>query len=198
MGRRACNWVRFLKVSPLQNRDVNVVGQRFGPGGEVVFEVVREIPFGGELVTFLVPDLGVPEDSLLLPALQIIRSSLYRRTIDNIMADAPLDLSRSLLTASSASSRVEAALSPRRATSSDVEDASSCSPSPPSVASLSPPHTGGGFLPTPRPLGLTPSPTNPLLGHHDLRFSSMPTILSSRYVDGYRFNIKVEGCVGSI
>ncbi|MPC26596.1 Zinc finger protein 235 [Portunus trituberculatus] len=63
----------------------------------VVFEVVREVSPGERLVALLLPEVG-GEDVLLMPALSLLRSSLYRRTIDSIMSEAPLDLSRSLLT----------------------------------------------------------------------------------------------------
>ncbi|XP_069944371.1 uncharacterized protein [Cherax quadricarinatus] len=92
---RLCNWVRFISYSLHFTPRVNMVASRVR--GSVVFEVVREVWPGERLVAFLLPEVG-GEDVLLLPALTLLRSSLYRRTIDSIMAEAPLDLSRSLLT----------------------------------------------------------------------------------------------------
>ncbi|XP_069981365.1 zinc finger protein 358 [Penaeus vannamei] len=92
---RLCNWVRFVSYALHFTPQVNMVASRVR--GSVVFEVVREVVPGERLVVFFLPDMS-GEDTLLLPALTFLRSSLYRRTIDSIMAEAPLDLSRSLLT----------------------------------------------------------------------------------------------------
>ncbi|XP_076054309.1 uncharacterized protein LOC143032999 [Oratosquilla oratoria] len=132
-GRRTCNWVRFLKVAPFYTNEVNLVGRRIGPRGDVLFEVVREIPTGGELIVFFLPDCG--EDALLLPALQLLRSSLYRRTMDSIMAETPLDLSRSLL---SSPSRTPVVAHQSSDTDGDDESSSPSSPSSTSSSSSSP------------------------------------------------------------
>nr|XP_027207507.1 zinc finger protein 358-like isoform X2 [Penaeus vannamei] len=95
---RLCNWVRFVSYALHFTPQVNMVASRVR--GSVVFEVVREVVPGERLVVFFLPDMS-GEDTLLLPALTFLRSSLYRRTIDSIMAEAPLDLSRSLLSSSS-------------------------------------------------------------------------------------------------
>ncbi|XP_047474958.1 zinc finger protein 135-like [Penaeus chinensis] len=142
-GRRTCNWVRFLKVAPFYSHEVNLVGRRAGPRGDVVFEVVQEIQAGGELLAFLLPDMS-GENSLLLPALSLIRSSLYRRTIDSIMAEAPLDLSRSLLT--SPPPRVAATAAMSR--DSDDASPSSSSPSPSSSPASSTSSTSSSFSPS--------------------------------------------------
>ncbi|XP_045132630.1 zinc finger protein 358-like [Portunus trituberculatus] len=92
---RLCNWVRFVAPALHFTPQVNMVASRVR--GSVVFEVVREVSPGERLVALLLPEVG-GEDVLLMPALSLLRSSLYRRTIDSIMSEAPLDLSRSLLT----------------------------------------------------------------------------------------------------
>ncbi|ROT85456.1 hypothetical protein C7M84_013879 [Penaeus vannamei] len=85
-GRRTCNWVRFLKVAPFYSHEVNLVGRRAGPRGDVVFEVVQEIQAGGELLAFLLPDMS-GENSLLLPALSLIRSA---SSLQNSAVSPPL------------------------------------------------------------------------------------------------------------
>ncbi|XP_068214489.1 uncharacterized protein [Palaemon carinicauda] len=92
---RFCNWVRFVGYSVHFTPQVNMVASKVR--GSVVFEVVREVTPGERLLAFFLPDIS-GDDTLLLPALTLLRSSLYRRTMDSIMAEAPLDLSRSLLT----------------------------------------------------------------------------------------------------
>ncbi|KAB7496646.1 Zinc finger and SCAN domain-containing protein 32 [Armadillidium nasatum] len=64
--------------------------------GSVVFDVIKEIPVGEELVVFLLPE-STSEDPFSLSALALLRSSFYRRTLDSIMSDSPLDLSRNLV-----------------------------------------------------------------------------------------------------
>ncbi|XP_064102601.1 zinc finger protein 629-like [Macrobrachium nipponense] len=92
---RLCNWVRFVGYSAHFTPQVNMVASKVR--GSVIFEVVREVTPGERLLAFFLPDMS-GDDTLLLPALTLLRSSLYRRTMDSIMAEAPLDLSRSLLT----------------------------------------------------------------------------------------------------
>ena len=137
-GRRTCNWVRFLRVTPVYTPDVTIVGRRIG--SEVVFDVIREVEAGAELLAFLLPECGpTGEDTnLLLPALQLLRSSLYKRTIDSIMAETPLDLSKSLLTSPSRSGERQ---SPPRATPSPTQSDESSRASPRSSPASSPEHT---------------------------------------------------------
>ncbi|XP_069194449.1 uncharacterized protein [Procambarus clarkii] len=123
---RLCNWVRFLAYSLHFTPHVNMVASRVR--GSVVFEVVREVWPGERLVALLLPEV---DDALLLPALTLLRSSLYRRTIDSIMAEAPLDLSRSLLTSPPAPGPHCGAAGKRKAESPSPHR----SPSPPATAS---------------------------------------------------------------
>ncbi|XP_076054702.1 uncharacterized protein LOC143033308 [Oratosquilla oratoria] len=149
---RHCNWVRFVHYSLQYGPHVNMVASKVR--GSVVFEVVREIPTGGELIVFFLPDCG--EDALLLPALQLLRSSLYRRTMDSIMAETPLDLSRSLVTSSPAGS-VHDVLKKHENEASKIFSSTSV-PSPPSAAA--PPPFSAAFtttFPHPNMLSL-PSP----------------------------------------
>jgi len=93
---RHCNWVRFLRYSLTFNEEVNLIGSK-NPTGEPVFEVVRSISSKTELVAFLVPER--PEEILLLPAIQYLRQTLFKRYIENVLQESPLDLSGSLVTA---------------------------------------------------------------------------------------------------
>ncbi|XP_071550531.1 uncharacterized protein [Panulirus ornatus] len=143
---RLCNWVRFLSCAIHFSPQVNMVASRVR--GSVVFEVVREVAPGERLVAFLLPEVG-GEDTLLLPALTLLRSSLYRRTIDSIMSEAPLDLSRSLLTSPPSP---PPGLSIGGASKRKAEEQSTLrSPSPSSPANLSPvsiyPSVSSSFFP---------------------------------------------------
>ena len=95
-GRRSCNWIRFLRVTPVFNSDVTIVGRR--NANEVEFSIIREVEAGTELLAFLLPEIcpTTAQASLMLPALHYFRSSLYKQTIDLIMTELPLDLSKSL------------------------------------------------------------------------------------------------------
>ncbi|KAK6640602.1 hypothetical protein RUM44_012298 [Polyplax serrata] len=90
---RHCNWVRFLRTSTTYSEDVNVIGTRVK--GEPLFEVVKNIPANTELVVFFLPERQ--EEVFFMPAVNYLRNSLYRRTMDTILEDSPLDLSTSLL-----------------------------------------------------------------------------------------------------
>ncbi|XP_047736245.1 zinc finger protein 629 [Hyalella azteca] len=185
-GRRTCNWVRFLRVTPVYTNDVTIVGRRIG--SEVVFDVIREVEAGAELLGFLLPECCPTgeETNLLLPALQLLRSSLYKRTIDSIMAETPLDLSKGLLTSPSRSRERQ---SPSRGTPSPTHSDESSGVSPSSSPASSPEHTPH-FPPSPtsflsrtpyfsphhpRPLAFpTPSLLNPV----DFRF---PNFMAGRF-----------------
>ncbi|KAJ1526698.1 hypothetical protein ONE63_008278 [Megalurothrips usitatus] len=94
---RHCNWVRFLRTVPAYTPEVNLIGTKVK--GEPVYEVVRPVSAHTELVAFLLPETS--EDLLLMPAVHFLRNTLYRRTMDAILEESPLDLSMSLLSRSS-------------------------------------------------------------------------------------------------
>ena len=116
--------MRFLKTSQIQT-EVNVIGRHLGAGTDVIFEVVTEIPPGGELVAFLLPPDISSEEHLLLPAIQFLTTySSYRQSLDNFMSDKPLDLSRSLVTdPSREKAKVVSPKPERRDTNSGSSDA---------------------------------------------------------------------------
>ncbi|XP_034243171.1 zinc finger protein 629-like [Thrips palmi] len=93
---RHCNWVRFLRTVTSYTPEVNLIGTKVK--GEPVYEVVRPVPAHTELVAFLLPETS--EDLLLLPAVHFLRNTLYRRTMDAILEESPLDLSMALLSRS--------------------------------------------------------------------------------------------------
>ena len=66
-----------------------------GPTGEPVFELIRDVGPKTELVAFFVPER--PEEAFLLPAIQYLRHTLFKRLIDNVLEESPLDLSTSLV-----------------------------------------------------------------------------------------------------
>lgn len=78
---RHCNWVRFLRTSTTYSEDVNVIGTRVK--GEPLFEVVKNIPANTELVVFFLPERQ--EEVFFMPAVNYLRNSLYRRTMDTIL-----------------------------------------------------------------------------------------------------------------
>ena len=97
---RHCNWVRFLRYSLVMTPEVNIIGSK-NIVGEPVFEVIRSLEPGSELVAFLVPES--PQELMLLPAIQFLRQTLFKTYIENVLHESPLDLSRSLINQSSPS-----------------------------------------------------------------------------------------------
>ncbi|XP_075225480.1 uncharacterized protein LOC142326720 [Lycorma delicatula] len=90
---RHCNWVRFLRTAPTYCPQVNLIGTKVK--GEPIYEAVKMIPANSELVVYYLPER--PEEVFFMPAVNYLRNSLYRRTMDTILEDSPLDLSMSLL-----------------------------------------------------------------------------------------------------
>ncbi len=91
---RQCNWIRFLRHTLVYNEEVNVVATK-SPTGEPVFDVVKDVGPKTELVAFFVPER--PEEAFLLPAIQYLRHTLFKRLVDNVLEESPLDLSTSLV-----------------------------------------------------------------------------------------------------
>ena len=91
---RQCNWIRFLRYSLVYNEEVNVIGTK-GPTGEPIFDLIKDVGPKTELVAFFVPER--PEEAFLLPAIQYLRTTLFKRLIDNVLEESPLDLSTSLV-----------------------------------------------------------------------------------------------------
>ena len=60
-----------------------------------MFELIRDVGPKTELVAFFVPER--PEEAFLLPAIQYLRHTLFKRLIDNVLEESPLDLSTSLV-----------------------------------------------------------------------------------------------------
>ncbi|CAL4121666.1 unnamed protein product [Meganyctiphanes norvegica] len=139
-GHRTCNWVRFLKVAQIYSHEVNLIGRREGPQGNmVVFEVVREVVPGDELLAFLLPDMS-RDEAMFLPTLSLLRTTIYRKTIDSIMSEAPLDLSRSLLTSTNITR-------PKNIIIRDTEMSPASSPSPSEDSPMSSPTSPPSYLP---------------------------------------------------
>ncbi|XP_039284956.1 zinc finger protein 829-like isoform X2 [Nilaparvata lugens] len=119
---RHCNWVRFLRTSASYNPQVNLIGTKVK--GEPIYEVVKSIPANTELVVYYLPER--PEEVFFMPAVHYLRNSLYRRTMDTILEDSPLDLSTSLLSrvliSTSSSSTSSSASSPPSAVDPDERD----------------------------------------------------------------------------
>ena len=66
-----------------------------GPTGEPIFDLIKDVGPKTELVAFFVPER--PEEAFLLPAIQYLRTTLFKRLIDNVLEESPLDLSTSLV-----------------------------------------------------------------------------------------------------
>ena len=66
-----------------------------GPTGEPIFDLIKDVGPKTELVAFFVPER--PEEAFLLPAIQYLRTTLFKRLIDNVLEESPLDLSSSLV-----------------------------------------------------------------------------------------------------
>ena len=89
---RHSNWIRFLKISLVMGPDVNMIGRR-SETGEPVFEMIKSINTGTELNAHLIhvtPDL-------FLPAIQLLRQTIFKRYIETMMAESPLDLTGSII-----------------------------------------------------------------------------------------------------
>jgi len=93
VGVRHCNWLRFLRLSLLMDEAVNIIGTK-ASSGEPLFEVVKSLEPETELVAFLVPEAN--QELLLLPAIQFLRQTLFKRYIESVLHESPLDLSSSL------------------------------------------------------------------------------------------------------
>ena len=78
----------------MYNEEVNVIGTK-GPTGEPIFDLIKDVGPKTELVAFFVPER--PEEAFLLPAIQYLRTTLFKRLIDNVLEESPLDLSTSLV-----------------------------------------------------------------------------------------------------
>jgi uncharacterized Zn-finger protein len=153
--------VRFLRISLAMTPEVNIVGTKTaavaaagcGPPGaaEPVFETIRTLDAGTELVAFLVPEPSCQEQQLtLLPAIHLLRQALFRTYIESVLAESPLDLSRSLVNSSTASinnslgvlccpsnnSSDAMSLSPQ----SELTESESCGLTNASRDTISPPH----------------------------------------------------------
>jgi hypothetical protein len=100
---RHCNWIRFLRTSLAMTPEVNLLGVKTAGMAEPVFEVIRSLEAGTELVAFLVPEHQQLPDlpqlaaaaAPLLPAIQLLRQAIFRTYIESMLADSPLDLSSS-------------------------------------------------------------------------------------------------------
>uniref|UniRef100_T1JFB6 C2H2-type domain-containing protein n=1 Tax=Strigamia maritima TaxID=126957 RepID=T1JFB6_STRMM len=91
---RHCNWIRFLRFSSHYTPEVNLIATK--RKGEPVYETLRSIGPNTELVVFFdAADGGAAP--LFLTANAFLRNSLYRRAMDTILEETPLDLSLSLL-----------------------------------------------------------------------------------------------------
>ena len=93
---RHCNWVRFLRFSLVMTPQVNIIGTK-NTSGEPVFEIMTSMEPQTELVAFLIPETC--QEMMLLPAIQFLRQTLFKRYIENVLHESPLDLTGSLVTA---------------------------------------------------------------------------------------------------
>lgn len=96
---RHCNWVRFLRVASDFGPHVNLACARVR--GEPIYEAVKNIAAGTELVVYYLPDNdertkgreerlengisrdSVPDDDAVL--VSKMRNAAYRRTMDSIL-----------------------------------------------------------------------------------------------------------------
>ena len=51
--------------------------------GEPIFDLIKDVGPKTELVAFFVPER--PEEAFLLPAIQYLRTTLFKRLIDNVL-----------------------------------------------------------------------------------------------------------------
>ncbi|XP_050442785.1 zinc finger protein 85-like isoform X2 [Adelges cooleyi] len=129
---RYCNWVRFLKITQHHSEQhVNVLGTKIK--GEPMYEVIKNIPANTELIVHYLPER--PEEIFFMPAVHYLRNTLYRRTMDTILEDSPLDLSMSLLSRAFGTSSASSMSSPPSAL--DVDERKSLSDESSSANSLS-------------------------------------------------------------
>ncbi|KAG4068167.1 hypothetical protein HA402_001592 [Bradysia odoriphaga] len=89
---RHCNWIRFLRVSETYGPQVNIVCTKVK--GEPLYEIVKPLAAHQELVVYYLPERPERPEELFFVRM---RSTLYRRTMDSILEESPLDLSMSLL-----------------------------------------------------------------------------------------------------
>ena len=88
---RHCNWIRFLKINLMMGPDVNIIGRR-SEAGEPVFEMIKSVSPGTELVAHFVP--MTPD---IFPVLQLLRQTILKRYLESMMAESPLDLTGSIV-----------------------------------------------------------------------------------------------------
>ncbi|XP_022649689.1 zinc finger protein GLI4-like isoform X2 [Varroa jacobsoni] len=125
---RYCNWVRFLRVVPEMNDEVNLLASTVQ--GETIFEVLVEVAPGVELVAFFDKRDGTPPSLPILALQRSVNFLQYRNGMGSILEENPLDLSQSLVAGSStrspsSSPRPEVMTPPsegRRSVSSDRSD----------------------------------------------------------------------------
>ncbi|XP_054264075.1 zinc finger protein 227-like isoform X2 [Macrosteles quadrilineatus] len=153
---RHCNWVRFLRTANSYSQEVNIIGTKVK--GEPIYEAVKTIPAHSELVVYYLPER--PEEVFFMPAVHYLRHSLYRRTMDTILEDSPLDLSMSLLSRALITSSSSTASSPPSGLDTDERKSLSGESSGASTA-------GDLLLETPG-LRPQPSPKRPARGERTL------------------------------
>ena len=88
------NTISVLEFSrtALYSDAVNVVATKSPSSGEPQFELIKDVDAKTELVCFFVPER--PEEAaFLLPAIQYLRHTLFKKLVDNVLEDSPLDLS---------------------------------------------------------------------------------------------------------
>lgn len=80
---RYCNWVRFLRVVPEMNGDVNLVANIVQ--GETTFEVLSEVAAGVELVAYLDRRDGTPPSLPILALQRSVSFLQYRNGMGSIL-----------------------------------------------------------------------------------------------------------------
>ncbi|XP_057333647.1 zinc finger protein 43-like isoform X1 [Microplitis mediator] len=93
LNKRQCNWIRFLRIVQSYNDQVNLIGTKVK--GDPIFEVIKDVEPDSELIAWFLP--ASHEDLVFISRDFCSRSAIYRCTIDSILADSPLDLSKTLL-----------------------------------------------------------------------------------------------------
>ncbi|XP_064539190.1 zinc finger protein ZFP2-like [Drosophila montana] len=84
-----CNWIRFLKIAGTFDRNVNLICSMVK--GDPLYEVIKPVKINQELVVYYIPERR--EDNIF----STVRSTLYRKAMDSILQDSPLDLSLALM-----------------------------------------------------------------------------------------------------